>query len=217
MKRTLTAVLATTLAMISLTPAPGQEAPDGEISIRLYDFAGMPGEVVARARQEADSIFARSQVQLSWLDCTISAEGAPADPTCNAVRGPRVLNIRLMPKPMEPGDGLAGGIFGFAMLSNDDSFAATANIYVDRLGPIADGRNYRRVVVLGAMIAHEMGHLLLGVGSHSKMGLMTLPWGPKVLTAADQGTLSFTKRENRRLAKAVDARNQETLAAALRP
>ena len=216
MKRSQTALFALTLALFSPISSKAQSGPDDGITIRLYDFAGLPTEVAARARQEADSIFSRSQVRLTWLDCTIDEQRqTTADTACNLVRGPRVLNMRLMPKHMEPADGLHGGIFGFAMLSNDDSFAATANIYVDRLGAICDGRKYRRGVVLGAMIAHEMGHLLLGVGSHSKMGLMTLPWGPKVLTAADQGTLGFTKRESRRLANAVDARTRATLSAEL--
>ena len=131
------------------------------------------------------------------------------------MRGPRILNLRLMPKHMEPADGLHGRIFGFAMLSDDDGFATTANIYVDRLSAVADGRKYRGGVVLGAMIAHEMGHLLLGVGSHSKMGLLTLPWGPKVLAAADQGRLGFTKKESRRLARAIEARTRVADAVAL--
>jgi hypothetical protein len=207
MKRILTAAIATTLALVSPTPPLAQQPSGGDITVRLYNFAAMPDDVVSRARQEADSIFNRSGVTLTWLDCTLDAERLPAEPACFSVRGNRVLNIRLMPKHMEPSNGLAGGIFGLAMLSKELEFATIANIYVERLNAIADGRKYREGVVLGAMIAHEMGHLLLGVGSHSKMGLMTLPWGPKVLTAADQGTLSFSKRENRKLAKAVRERN----------
>ena len=56
----------------------------------------------------------------------------------------------------------------------------------------------------------------LYLGSHSKMGLMTLPWGPKILTAADQGTLGFSKRETRKLKKTVEERSQAASSAQLR-
>jgi hypothetical protein len=107
---------------------------------------------------------------------------------------------------MEPKQGLPKGIFGFSLMSTTGGFSSTTNVYVDRVSTIADGRKYRQAVVLGAIIAHELGHLLLGIGSHSKGGLMSLPWGPKALTAADQGTLGFSKKETERLEEAVAQR-----------
>ena len=65
------------------------------------------------------------------------------------------------------------------------------------------------------IVAHELGHLLLGIGSHSKAGLMSLPWGPKALTAADQGTLSFSKKETSQLEKAVEKRTGTATRASL--
>src|SRR5690606_4203205 len=100
-------------------------------------------------------------------------------------------------------------------MSTTGGFSSTTNIYVDRIGAIADGRKYRQPVVLGAIIAHELGHLLLGIGSHSKVGLMSLPWGPKALTAADQGTLSFSKKEARQLEKAAEKRTTTVTRAGL--
>ncbi len=216
MTRSLTALFTLALTLIFPTPSAAQQPPANEIFIRLYDFAGTPARDVARAKQEASAIFARSKVRLTWLNCTLDAERKPADPACHAVRGPAVLNLRLVPQQMAPKNGLPKGIFGFSLMSASGDFSSTANIYLERVSAIADGRKYRRGVVLGAMIAHELGHLLLGVGSHSKMGLMTLPWGPKILTAADQGTLGFSKRETRKLKKTVEERNQASSSAQLR-
>ncbi len=210
MKRSLTNLFALTLTLSSFSPVAAQEPINDAITIRVFNFAGTPVEEMLRAQQEADAIFARSNVRLSWLDCTLDAERQPADPTCNAVRGASVLNLRLAPERMAPKQGLPKGIFGFSMMSTTGGFSSTTNVYVDRVSEIADGRKYRQPVVLGAIIAHELGHLLLGIGGHSKAGLMSLPWGPKALTAADQGTLGFSKRETKQLVKAVEKRTSST-------
>ena len=161
------------------------------VTVRLYELAEAPDEEIARAASEASEIFERIGVRLEWLACGGSAPEA----RCNEVHGPAVVNLRLMPPHMQPPGGLPKGIFGFALMATGGGFSTTANVYFERVSEISDGRTYRRDVVLGAMMAHELGHLLLGVNSHSKKGLMTLPWGPKVLKAADLGMLSFSRGE----------------------
>lgn len=215
MKPSLTVLFALTLTHSLLSPLTAQQTATDAIIVRVYDFAGIPAHEMARTQQEADAIFARSDVRLAWLDCTMDSERRPADPTCNAVSGPSVLNLRLMPERMEPRQGLAKGVFGFSLMSTTGGYSSTTNVYVNRVSTIADGRKYRQPVVLGAIIAHELGHLLLGIGSHSKTGLMSLLWGPKALTAADQGTLSFSEKESSELEKAVAERSGAIVQAAL--
>jgi hypothetical protein len=177
------------------------EPPSPAITVRLYNMAGAGADEVARAMAEASEIFARTGVALAWADCTDPYR----EPKCGQVRGPAAVNLRLMPARLAPAE-LPKGVFGFALMSTTGGFARTANVYIDRVGSIADGRKYRQPVVLGAMMAHEIGHLLLGQGSHSKYGLMSLPWGPKVLTLANRGMLSFAKREAVRIHSAAWAR-----------
>lgn len=208
MKRRHLAPIFWILTIPSAIPLAAWDPSGGGITVRLYNFAGTPAPEVVRAQQEASDIFARSDIRLKWLNCTLNTDGNPADAACHVARVPAVLNLRLAPQQMEPKHGLPKGICGFSLISTSGDFSSTAIIYLERVTEITDGRKYRRGVVLGAMIAHELGHLLLGVGSHSKMGLMSLPWGPKLLTAADQGTLGFTKRETRKLGKAVQERLQ---------
>ena len=182
-------------------------SPAATLTVRLYNLAEVPEAEFARALEEATEIFGRIGVRPAWLHCA----GPAADAACNEVHGPSVVNLRLMSADALPED-LPKGIFGFALMSQKGGFAAYANVYFGRVSQISDGRKYRRDVLLGAMISHELGHLLLGVNSHSKAGLMTLPWTPKVLTAADQGTLVFSKREASKIRKAVEARWGDVIA-----
>ena len=164
-------------------------------------MADVDAAAIRRAEWEASAIFARAGVTLVWANCA----GLDPERLCGQARGPSAVNLRLMPAKMTPSD-LPDGIFGFALLSETGGFARTANVYFDRVAEIADGRKYRAAVVLGAMMAHEIGHLLLGAGSHSKYGLMSLPWGPKILTMANRSMLSFSKTEAQAVRQAAFTR-----------
>jgi hypothetical protein len=49
------------------------------------------------------------------------------------------------------------------------------------------------------VMAHEIGHLLLGRNSHSVSGIMRGTWGSAELRAIAQGALRFTRGERKRL------------------
>lgn len=200
MNRTISTSLVFLSAIAGALHAEAPTAPP-TITVRLYNMAGAQAEEIAAAAAEAAEIFAPTGVALEWADCT----DPYGEPLCGKVKGPAAVNLRLMPSRLAPA-GLPDGIFGFALMSTTGGFARTANVYFDRVGAIADGRKYRQAVILGAMLAHEIGHLMLGQGSHSKYGLMSLPWGPKLLTQANRGMLSFAKREAARIREAARAR-----------
>ena len=188
--------------MGSALSATVESTPSREIAVRFYNVADAPAQEIARAQQEASQIFERVGVVLRWLDCS----GPAPDSDCSGARRPEVVSLRLLPPHIESPSGLPRGIFGFALMSAGDGFPTMATVYLGRVSAIADGRKYRRSVVLGAIMAHELGHLLLGANSHSARGLMALPWGPRLLTAADQGTLGFSKGEAARIRQDVELR-----------
>jgi hypothetical protein len=53
--------------------------------------------------------------------------------------------------------------------------------------------------LLGCVIAHELGHLLLGKDSHSATGLMSAVWQDSELRQAAQGNLFFTAGQGVRM------------------
>ena len=53
--------------------------------------------------------------------------------------------------------------------------------------------------LLGCVIAHELGHLLLGKSSHSEEGLMRARWEARELREAAKGNLLFSKSETERM------------------
>jgi len=96
---------------------------------------------------------------------------------------------------------------GASRLSSSNQFA-TKVISVTGCG--AKGSKTLNAVILGHVMLHELGHLLLGVGSHGATGLMHVPWHRKELEQADQGALLFTPWEAETLRRNAAARLSAT-------
>jgi hypothetical protein len=60
-------------------------------------------------------------------------------------------------------------------------------------------------VLLGFVMAHKLGHLLLGVG-HTPDGVMQAAWGDKQMYALRQRWLKFSDNCGERIRPALDAR-----------
>lgn len=53
--------------------------------------------------------------------------------------------------------------------------------------------------ILGSVMAHEIGHILLGASSHSASGLMQARWGSDELDRIAVGTLFFSLEQSQRM------------------
>jgi hypothetical protein len=58
----------------------------------------------------------------------------------------------------------------------------------------------------GHVVAHEIGHLLLGPGSHSTSGIMQCSWHLKQLAIIARGLMTFTPGEAGRMRANIRAR-----------
>lgn len=172
----------------------GNDKDTPQVIVRIYNYAGVGEDFLPRAQQEAAGIFLEVGIRLSWLSCTPTHEGIVEEPLCHQ-SAPNVVSLMICPEAMLPRGGLPRGIFGFALMPQPGEPARYARLYFHRLAELADGRKVRRGVLLGAMMAHEIGHLLLGVNSHSREGIMSIPWDARKLQEVDRGQLAFTAEQ----------------------
>jgi len=118
--------------------------------------------------------------------------------------------IRILPKSMSKQSGLTRDAFGYTLPTNKGRIGRTANIFYARVfdmafyGPVAGGFETAQGIILGHVIAHEIGHILLGPGSHSETGIMSFPWGRKQLVDASRGLLLFTPEQARNILSKLD-------------
>jgi hypothetical protein len=64
--------------------------------------------------------------------------------------------------------------------------------------------------LLGRVMVHELGHLLLGPG-HSRVGIMKAHWGPQDLHLSNLGMLDFTSEQAALIRSNLRGRADETV------
>ena len=96
--------------------------------------------------------------------------------------------MRILPAPVL--DKFQDSVFGFAV------HPVLASVYYEFALRRArsDDAEFELPIILGCVMAHELGHLLLGSNSHSDKGIMLAAVGSESGPAADDGEVAFHAR-----------------------
>lgn len=152
------------LAALAVSGTTGAAVTGSSLVLHVDDRLGVPAEELAAARREVDGIFAAAGVSITWKEGRF-----PASVLSAAARAahPRHVAVMLVANTDDPLPGAAGCTLGFAAKRPAVAYAFYNRIIEQSwLYPI-DVR-----VVLGRVIAHELGHVLLPPNSHSLHGIM---------------------------------------------
>lgn len=183
-------LLGAVLAALSTAAPP----PRPRIAILLYNYAAVSDETLASAKYEAALIYMRIGVDIEWVEYRMLPHG------------PDRFEVRLLPHFMADRLNLRRDEIGRALIADEGAFGTVADIFSDRLLELTSTRKWAAGPLLGGLMAHELGHLLLGPGSHSKGGVMRTRWGEKDLDRALQRQMLFTPTEAKQIKKQVLAR-----------
>jgi len=96
--------------------------------------------------------------------------------------------------------------------TNQESGGGLVYVFYDRIAQVSEGNQLDSAALLGAVIAHELGHLLLPSGSHSTRGLMRAGWNRSDTLTADG--LRFTAEQGVRIRGRLESRTQGSVWAA---
>jgi len=148
--------LTTLLLLSSAGPSATENGADRTtLFVRVLDYAGVPGPVRS-ARAQVTRIFAAAAVSVNW---TVE----PADV--------RAIDVLVLSDAMSDrkikAESIPAGVLGLAAHS-----ARRVYILTERVISVANGVGVQPGDVLGDVIAHELGHLLLGENQHSVSGIM---------------------------------------------
>jgi hypothetical protein len=81
-----------------------------------------------------------------------------------------------------------------------------AGAYFNRVRGLAKRLDCKESLLLSYVIAHELGHLLLGAGSHARSGIMSYPVEGEHMRLASQGRLNFSRAQVERLHRNMERR-----------
>lgn len=143
------------------------------ILIRTYDAFGVPLHNLDEARRTADATLGPAGLEATWTSC-------PSTPVIG-LQSPRCLDLpatgEVMIRIVSGRDGWhTEDTLGYAFVDTKEKRGALATLYAPRIAALADQAGIDRGTLLGRVMAHEVGHLLLGTSDHRPRGLMRARW-----------------------------------------
>ena len=185
--------------------AEGAQEPTAEgVTIAVHNDARVPVGSLVRAEQTASWVFKEAGLDVSWANCVAKLQAAEAqtEASCGTTDFPRHLQLRIVLRSIS----LRSEVFGVSYLGEDgtgcysDIFLEPAEELQERGGPSP----YLSLgTMLGYVVAHEIGHLLLGNNSHSSTGIMRARWDKADLERAERRQLLFTEEQSQTMRRKV--------------
>lgn len=161
----------------------GDPKLDLAITVLVFNFRQVQGTTLAKAEDESGRILERAGVHVTWRDCPTGNEPCPKG------QG-RIFFLAIKAGPVQ--NEFLDTVSGYALLPHH--LAVVHYDYLPRM-PRGNGGINETAMVLGCVITHELGHLLLGEREHSIGGIMQAHWGVAQIQSALESHLSFLPEE----------------------
>jgi hypothetical protein len=199
---------AITLAvLLTCTLATTGSAETRRMAVRVYEAGAGDPVLRAKAVQTASALVELAGISVEWYDCTENGRR----PECQDARRAGNYIARIMPAlapgtvprrgPVEalnnPAD--TDRPLGFAVVDPGSQGGKMATVFHDQIDAVSRRTGVARSELLGRALAHEVGHLLLGVRGHSRSGLMRAVWTDEELTRDRAEDWLFAPADSKRL------------------
>ena len=154
------------------------------VHVAIFTSAGTTSSDLVPALLHAERIFAREGIVVTFAAAGVAGSAMNRSPT--------TLRVVLVDHGTGPRD-----VLGIA-----DIPSGTAWVFFQRVQVAVRASAAPEAIILGHVIAHELGHLLIGSRDHRVSGLMTETLS---FTDAEQGILRFLPEDVRQIRERVGA------------
>jgi len=176
------------------------------VQVRVYNYAGVSAAVIEATKRTASELLGRAGARLEFVDCRARLTDPPKDQACKDPATPLDLYVHILDPGMARNAAVSRHCLGHALLTPE--LPSRASVFFHRALELAKSRRAPLAGILGAMVAHEVGHLLLQQADHSAGGIMRAPWLDQDLKSIARGRLEFTADQSSRLRLMVAKRQQ---------
>jgi hypothetical protein len=179
-------------------PAEGEAS----FTVHVRDYAQVDPKTLAEAERVAAVIFRKARIGTSWV-ADNGSETQNSDPAGENRSSLCDLYICILSQPVADFR-LSKSATGLAPGSGPQR--QFAYVFYDRVKELARRQVTALLMgtisaqatagqILGGVIAHEIGHILLNLSSHSKTGIMRGEWDLNTLQFVAYGSLFFTAQQ----------------------
>lgn len=177
------------------------------IVLRVLNTTGVSAPVLAEAKDHVQRIYENIGIEMVWLD----TDAVPPSATTDDAIGSNALPLTVvMAHSDTAGNTYKAAVTGIALSSNgegirrayvfSDRAEEQANVACRRVSFLTQPRS--EALILGHVIAHEVGHLMLPGDSHGPTGIMKGQMDARSISDAAEGRLSFTDEEGELIRRA---------------
>ena len=158
------------------------------ITVLVANYSQASPAILAAAEREAGRILGQAGLRASWIECSVGPSTISTQDPCQKAPEANGIRLRILPGPVL--DKFQDSVFGFAI------HPVLASVYYEFALRRArrDDAEFELPIILGCVMAHELGHLLLGSNSHSDRGIMLPRWEVESGAAADDGGVALHAR-----------------------
>ena len=145
------------LAVTCGSAAGASARPQGEVrdlTVAVAHYAAIDSKTMKEAEGIASEVYRRAGIEIQWVEASTYESGTK-------------LYVNVLSHEMAAPFYMSDETVGFAIPGS-----RAANVIYERIRRIARRRHVASGLLLGYVIAHELGHLLLPAHSHSSSGLM---------------------------------------------
>ena len=197
------------------TRHPRTSSPSVGINVRLYNRARVPAEILRQAEDDVAGIFLLAGVRTTFVDCPLTREQVASYPACQGAAGLSDFIVNIITPGMAKHLPASNDGFGLAVPCGPRQAFCIAYANYERARELAPSAKVGPSLILGRVLAHELGHLL-GL-LHSESGLMRAEWNLRDFGPGSLLGMVFTPWECQRIYAQAAARAAERVQITVRP
>ena len=171
-----------------------------QLRVFVMNDANASTRLLLDAERQAAGVLLQAGVEVEWVNCSRSS-------TCYGDEGFGVggLIVRIVPRART----LSTEVIGVSFLDPRGN-GTYADIFFEPVVRLREvNHDVSLAVILGNVMTHEVGHLLLGSNAHAPIGIMRGHWERDDLLSIRAAEMQFTKEQSQRIKRKVMSFNND--------
>ena len=198
-------MLTAALLGVRFASVSGQSGGELSLTLRIHDYSSVPGDSLSRATAIVTRVYEKIGVRTEW-----TGVARPAERHDESGRPAAQMTIIILTPEMAARAGAAENAMGYAAVP-DEGMGSIAFVIYQRVRAAAKNIPAPEADLLGFVIAHEIGHLVLPRGSQPDLtGLMRNHWHVRDFQRLDLLTLDFSAEQARQIRDTIERASVKT-------
>jgi hypothetical protein len=175
------------------------------VTVQIHDYVHVKSASMSKAREIVTRVYKNIGVGIEWLEVLQQDTGRTNSAPGEEGRKERThlpiaqLTINILTSSMASRAGVAGDVVGYVAVPPEGGMGRIGYVVYEKIKEVAAGGPASQAEILGVIIAHDIGRLILGAGSGTGSGVMNRHWDRHDLERVNPLALQFTPPEIARL------------------